>query len=103
MTASVAGDRYEGLAEQEPEGEPDERVAAFHRELTDRYPELHTLPDEDDSSPWSDDLALSASGVLMSICFSRAEEVASYVIALAAAHGLVCYDPQEDVVYNPSG
>ncbi|MGC7103062.1 IS256 family transposase, partial [Amycolatopsis lurida] len=33
------------------------RIAAFYRELTARYPELDSLPDDDDSSPWSVRLA----------------------------------------------
>ncbi|WP_285577339.1 hypothetical protein [Actinoallomurus iriomotensis] len=102
VTAEDAGDRYEQVAEQEPPGgEPDQQVAAFHQELTSRFPDLDDLPDEDDSSPWMDYLDLSADGVFMKIAFSRVEEMVPYVIELAAEHGLVCYDPQEHVVHNP--
>jgi hypothetical protein len=103
VTAESAGDKYEQFAEQEPpDGEPDPQVAAFYQEITGRFPELHDLADEDvDSSPWMDDLDLSPDGLFMRIAFSRTEEMAPYVIELAAKHGLVCYDPQEEAVHNP--
>lgn len=104
VTAEAAGEKYDALDEQEPEGEPDERVTAFYKELTDRYPELYVLTDDDvDSSPWSDDPGISAAGVFLCIVWSRAEEMLSSVIALAARHGLVCFDLGADVVYNPPG
>jgi hypothetical protein len=102
VTAEGAGDKYERVAEQNPpDGEPDPQVAAFHQEITSRFPDLDDLPDEDDSSPWMDYLDLSADGLFMKIAFSRVGEMAPYVIELAAKYGLVCYDPQEDVVHNP--
>lgn len=46
---------------------------------------------------------ISASHVIMAISWSRAREVAEFVLALAARRGLVCFDPQASVVHNPPG
>jgi hypothetical protein len=39
----------------------------------------------------------------MTVSWSRAQEVAGLVLALAAECGLVCFDPQASVVHNPPG
>ncbi|MGC7098305.1 hypothetical protein ACPZ19_26845, partial [Amycolatopsis lurida] len=77
------------------------RVAAFYRELTARYPGLDSLPDDDDSSPWSVRLAVTSDAVVMSMVWSRADEVGPQVRNLADRHGLVVFDPQNESVHHP--
>ncbi|MEV6194904.1 hypothetical protein AB0M19_21205 [Streptomyces sp. NPDC051920] len=79
-------------------------VTAFHRELTARFPEL--VADEDDgrrptASPWTTRLDVSTAHVIMPMSWERADATAPEVVALAAAHGLVCFDPQADVLHHP--
>jgi hypothetical protein len=68
-------------------------VAGFHRELTGRFPDLDTAADVD-ASPWTCRLGITADAVLMTIAWSRADEVKPIVRELAARHGLVCHNPQ---------
>lgn len=82
----------------------DPRMQGFARELLGRFPALESLADEElEASPWSMSPEISASHVIMTISWSRAQEVAEYVLGLAAARGLVCFDPQASVVHNPPG
>jgi uncharacterized membrane protein YgcG len=55
------------------------------------------------ASPWNVTPEVSDSHVIMTISWSRAQEVAEIVLGLAATRGLVCFDPHASVVHNPSG
>jgi hypothetical protein len=82
----------------------DGRVPGFVQELLGRFPALEGLAAEDlEASPWDVTPEVSASHVIMTISWSRAQEVAEIVLGLAATRGLVCFDPQASVVHNPSG
>lgn len=82
----------------------DARVQGFAQELLGRFPPLESLADEElEASPWSMTPEISASHVIMTISWSRAQEAAEFVLALAARQGLVCFDPQASVVHNPPG
>jgi hypothetical protein len=82
----------------------DARVQGFARELLGQFPALESLADEElEASSWSMTPEISASHVIMTISWSRAQEVAEFVFALAASRGLVCFDPQASVVHNPPG
>ena len=84
--------------------EPSPHVHQFVQELTARYPQIDDVPEERvDDCPWSIAFDQSDGHVMMSIAWSRAEEMLAVVRDLAAKHRLVCYDPQENVVYNPPG
>ncbi|MFE4698913.1 hypothetical protein ACFRIC_17775 [Streptomyces sp. NPDC056738] len=81
-----------------------EAVAAFHRELTDRFPELSSTVDDDalaEASPWAAGLDVSAAHVIMAMSWSRADGTAPEVVDLAGRHGLVCLDPQAQVLHRP--
>ncbi|MEU8005618.1 hypothetical protein AB0B66_31045 [Catellatospora sp. NPDC049111] len=78
-------------------------VPALRAALLDRFPALEDLDpaDVDDRGVWSmtptsDDAILAVSCV-----WSRADEVGRAVLELAAAHGLVCYEPGHHVL-NPN-
>ena len=82
---------------------PSESVVRFYEELTARYPSLDQLSEEEaEDSPWSDSIDISDGAVLMVIRWSRAGDMVTYVKALAAKHGLICYDPQEEVAHFPT-
>jgi len=82
--------------------EAKERVGGFVSEVTTRYPQIDGLPeDQVDDSPWSCAFDALWGYCVMSMVYSAAEEVAPFVVAMAAKHGLVCYDPQGGNVYLP--
>ncbi|WP_328665032.1 hypothetical protein [Streptomyces sp. NBC_00328] len=81
-----------------------EAVAAFHRELTDRFPGLSATADDDaraEASPWAAGLDVSAAHVIMPMSWSRADDTAPEMVALAGRYGLVCLDPQAQVLHRP--
>lgn len=97
---------YEGLCRGERRSEliVSPAVAAFYQELTDKWPEIDAVAeDQDDTAvcPWSCALDHSDDHVLMSCVWSQAENVYPYVQVLARKHGLVFFDPQSDEVYLP--
>ncbi|MGW1961158.1 hypothetical protein ACWCPD_12900 [Streptomyces sp. NPDC001935] len=98
---------YERLCDGDPTGAgvvANEAVAAFHRELTDRFPELSSTVDDDalaEASPWAAGLDVSAAHVIMAMSWSRADGTAPEVVDLAGQHGLVCLDPQAQVLHRP--
>jgi hypothetical protein len=103
LTDQEAGDLYVKLCEQTwIPIEENAAVAAFYAELTNRYPEIDTLPEEGlDNCPWSCAHDRSGLHVLMAMVWSRCGEIAPQVRELAEKHGLVCFDPQESKVYLP--
>ncbi|MGW3911725.1 hypothetical protein ACWEBX_09370 [Streptomyces sp. NPDC005070] len=122
VSASDAARTYERLSDGDLAGAgvaTSEAVTAFHRELTVRFPELAVIEaaatedvatrlaiTEDDGrqptgSPWTASLDVSAAHVIMPMAWDRADATAPEVVALAAAHGLVCFDPQAEVLHFP--
>jgi hypothetical protein len=82
----------------------DTRVRGFAQELLGRFPALESLADEElPASPWSMTPEVSAGHMIITISWSRAQEVAEFVLGLAAGRGLVCFDPQASVVRSPAG
>ncbi|MCW2915403.1 MAG: hypothetical protein JWN52_3471 [Actinomycetia bacterium] len=95
---------HELAAENTSSVSADARVQGFAQELLRRFPALESLTDAElEASPWSMTPEISASHVIMTISWSRAQELAEFVLALAARRGLVCFDPQASVVHNPPG
>ena len=84
---------------------PSAAIRDFHAALVAEFPEPTDAADGaggwDESPPWSAGLDVGDGFVLMPMQWSRAAEVAPRVIALAAGHGLVCFDPQAEVVHVP--
>ncbi|MDA2814410.1 hypothetical protein O4J56_27435 [Nocardiopsis sp. RSe5-2] len=83
--------------------ETDERVDAFHDDLLSEYPALEGLTTADaEASPWSmTPEHVPGLFVITLMGFSDAPKVAPFVVGLAEAHGLVCFDPQAMRVHNP--
>ena len=107
LTAEQARQLYVKLCEGTPalEGESP-AVAAFYDELTKKWPEIDSIPeekiDDHDYCPWSCAIDRSGMHVITSCVRSKAQDVGEFVQRLAAKHGLLLYDPQEDVVILPA-
>ncbi|MGA3295739.1 MAG: hypothetical protein ABSE45_17375 [Candidatus Acidiferrales bacterium] len=103
LTDSDAGKIFLQLCDGAHEGWPAApEVEAFYRELTQRYPELDDLPEEEvDNCPWSARLDRSAHHVIMTVVWSRADEIRSVVLDLAGKHSLLLFDPQEGKIIRP--
>ena len=78
-------------------------VGLFYDELMVRFPPLESLSDDDIDrlGVWSMTPERSDAIVVVSCVWSRADEVGTTVLALAAEHGLVCYEPGYHIV-NPN-
>jgi hypothetical protein len=106
LTNEEAAKIYVGLCEQWPflEGE-NQAVRAFYDELTARWPELDSVPDEKigdkNYCPWSCAISHSGAAVVTACVWSMADKVGSIIKELARKHELVFYDPQDDRVRLP--
>ncbi|MGC4755582.1 hypothetical protein [Micromonospora trifolii] len=78
-------------------------VERFYDALLDRFPPLESLGDDDIDrlGVWSMTPERSDAIVAVSCVWSRADEVGTAVLTLAAEHGLICYEPGYHVV-NPN-
>lgn len=106
LTQDQAAKIYFALCEQWPflQGES-QAVRAFYDELTKRWPELDTVPDEKigdkDYCPWSCAISHSGMAVVTACVWSMASKVGSFVEELAKKHKLVFFDPQSERVVLP--
>jgi hypothetical protein len=101
ITAAGAAAKLDELDERDAAGfEAHATVAAFYAELLARFPALESI--EDDAlevlGVWSRTPEASDRLIAMSIGWRHVAEVAPTVRALAGEHGLICYDPQDNVV-----
>jgi len=106
LTNEEAAKIYVALCEQWPFLDGENRaVRAFYDELTKRWPELDTVPDEkiDDKNycPWSCAISHSGMAVVTACVWSMADKVGSFVKELATRHQLVFFDPQSERVHLP--
>lgn len=107
VSVARAAETYERLADGDLAGAgvvANEAVPAFCRELTGRFPELsdaETDGPRPTGSPWTARLDVSAAHVIMPMSWDRADPAAPEVVVLAGRHGLVCFDPQAEVLHLP--
>lgn len=82
------------------EGELDERIAAFYKELRSRFPDGSP---HNDSTPWMlMPLDTGIDHVIMHLSFSpHSTPAIEATLELARSQGLVVYDPQSDNAYLP--
>jgi hypothetical protein len=81
----------------------DESVYAFSCALTNRFPDLDMIAEDDvDSSPWASGLELAGGHMIMVLRPERYAEAFPLILQLAEQHGLVCFDPQNIKVHLPS-
>ncbi len=104
ITTQEAADIYGRLCEEDMAAvEPHPGVDSFLAELTARYPQIDDWDDGDiDNCPWSVAFDQSDRHILMSMSFSRVDEIVPFIEELAAKYDLVCFNPQWPcVVYPP--
>ena len=81
---------------------PSAALLLFIRDLTDRYPDLTTLPDNEvDDSPWADGpLVNNVTGrfLYLALAFAKTEEVLGFIAETARKYDLVCFDPQTETL-----
>jgi len=84
---------------------PHPAVDAFYAELTARYPEIDSIPedrvDDVEFCPWSCALDRRPGHVIMTCVWCRADRVWEFVKGQAQKHGLAFFDPQEERIYYP--
>lgn len=86
------------------DGPPTTAIATYVDALLARWPDITS--DGGDDSPWADGpLINNAFGnpIYFSMVWSAAEESSAFAAELAESHGLVCYDPQTEVLRPSSG
>ena len=108
LTDAEAGALHAALCESRTDGvAPHPAVDAFYAELTARYPEIDTVPDDriDDSDycPWSCALDRSPGHVIMACVWSQAQAVGEFAWDLAGRHRLALFDPQQGRLHYPGG
>ena len=81
---------------------PHEAVALFLQDLTQHYPPIDNLSEEEvDESPWSCAWDVSPGSVIVCMTWPSGRALAPFFIQMANRHNLVCYDPQRAEVYLP--
>ncbi|MDH6217277.1 hypothetical protein [Streptomyces pseudovenezuelae] len=107
ISASLAAEKYKSLCDSSTSAAGvvvSDAVTAFHRALVVDFPELSDSAADSprvEASPWTSGLDVSDAHVIMPISWGRADEIAPAVLALAGRHGLVCFDPQAEVLHLP--
>jgi hypothetical protein len=106
LTDQEAGETYVRLCGGDSAGlRPHPALDAFYTDLTARYPEIDTIPedriDDHDYCPWSCALDRSPAFIVMPCVWSQAENVYRCVHDLARKHGLAVYDPQSGRITYP--
>jgi hypothetical protein len=98
-----AAARYRVLsAEKSADPEFDAHVYAFYCRLTSLYPEVEMVLEEDlGSCPWACSLDITGDHVILALQPGHCEKVVPQLLALAAQHELVCFDPQAGKVHLP--
>ena len=81
--------------------EPDPKLQAFVAALLERYPDLS---EENPEAVWAagplqDEVVGSFLNV--AVAWKRSDEVWAFFRETARIHGLVCYDPQSERIYEP--
>ena len=99
-----AAKHYEALMAGSSSQTFSEAVYGFCSDLSHRYPDPDALSDDQlESCPWACALDFSGCHVIISLMPDRYAEVFPLILELADRYGLICYDPQNDIVHRPSG
>jgi hypothetical protein len=87
-------------------GTPTEEIDRFYQDVTAVYPDLEIVGEDDvdvfeeDDSPWAAGIDRTEECMVVAISWSRRDEVTPVLLRLAHEHGLVAYDPQQEVLYT---
>jgi hypothetical protein len=75
-----------------------QEVIATYRDLTENTPE-----EDAEVAPWTTGVYHNEECVITPISWWRCKEVGPALIAMAARHGVTTYNPQDRIIYYPSG
>jgi hypothetical protein len=75
-------------------------INAFHDELVAIYPPID-LEAENDDSPWATEFERSPGHLLMTVSWSRAEEVFDVICQIARKHGLAVIETERETPLYP--
>ena len=97
---------YHRLCEGDISGvQPHPAVDAFYAELTAKYPEIDTVPEDRigdyDYCPWNCALDRSPAHVIMTCVWPKADYVGRFADELVRKHGLAVFDPQSERITSP--
>jgi hypothetical protein len=105
ITDEQAADKYRKLCNTDVDSAvpAHPRVAAFYRDLTERFPDVADTGDVEafEQSPWTAGLSTTPASVIMTISWPRAAEITAVVRQLANRHRLICHDPQTGATSHP--
>ncbi|MFF7646728.1 hypothetical protein [Streptomyces canus] len=91
-SAMIAGEV--GVASEHP------ALDGFFGELISRFPDL--TEENFETSPWVAPLYRTSECLIASISYPRQSEVSEFLLELASASGVTCYDPQSGNVHFPA-
>ncbi|MFJ7187171.1 hypothetical protein [Streptomyces bacillaris] len=74
------------------------RVRDFYAAVLKNYPDLTV--ENSDTSPWTSAVYCNGECVIVTISWSRKNELVDTLIFLAQRHGLLAYDPQKEEVHR---
>jgi enolase len=75
-------------------------IIAFKKFLIEKYPSINSLEDDElDENPWSCEFDQGEGYIIVSMVFSKSEEVTDYILTLLKEYQLIVYDPQDDKAY----
>lgn len=98
LALGPAGDeqRARAMLDSDPAADTDPRIAAFHQDLRQRFPE------SGDDTPWASPLEARTDRIGLYLRHGEAGDAAIEAIEeLTAEYGLAVYDPQNDAVHLP--
>ncbi len=100
----IAWQQVEKLDEQE-NGESSPDFISLINKLTERYPCICDLPEDDvDEGVWSDGPLIDNAGkniTILAIVYSQVDQVLPFLIETANQMGFVVFDYQEEKIYRP--
>ena len=102
ISDEAAARRYRALSDGKERPEFDAQVYAFYTGMTGLYPEIDMVAESEmDGCPWACAIDMGGGHVIMAIQPERSERFLPVLLALAAQHDLVCFDPQAGKVHLP--
>ena len=103
ISGDEAAARYRDLNDEKSfEPEFDEHVYAFYSRLTNLFPDVEMVPeDELDACPWASAIDIAADHAILAIQLEQAPKIIGQIVLLAAQHELVCFDAQAGKVCLP--
>jgi hypothetical protein len=96
-------EKYVRFCESQHAGEKGTgRVSSFFTDLEKRYPSINDYAEDRlDECPWACPFEICSDFAVVCMRWSSTDAVMPIITELARAHGLVCYDPQEESVHYP--